>query len=102
MTLGAVPPALRQLSQTADAQRPVRLRPESFPADARLVERAGPLDLPHTSFSRVFVADDGLSARVVFEQVCGTLCAEGKIAFLTRAAPSAPWTIRSSYTFWMS
>jgi hypothetical protein len=75
---------------------------ESLPSGARLVESPGLTDIPITAFSRVFASDDGLEALVMFEHVCGTLCAEGTVAWLTRETVSAAWTIRGSFTFWIS
>ena len=100
--LAEVPLDIRQRSRSADALRTVRLRPESLPPGARLVERAGLADIPSTAFSRVFATADGLNALVVFEYVCGNLCGEGTVAWLKRETPSASWTIRRAFTFWVS
>ena len=100
--LAAVPLELRQRSRSADALRAVRLRPDSLPSGARLVESADLADVPFTALSRAFATVDGLNALVVFEHRCGNLCGEGTVAWLARETASATWTIRRTFTFWVS
>ena len=98
--LSVVPPAVRRASM--DARRPVKLRSESFAADARLVEKPTAADIPYAGFSRVFFSGDTLGALVVAELICGNVCGQGELIWLRRDSTSASWIIDLTYMFWVS
>jgi hypothetical protein len=97
-----IPPALKEISRTVDALRPVTLRAESLPDGARLVERPGPDDVPRISFSRAFVTSDGLHALAVYEYYCGNMCAESVLVWLHRTSTSGTFRILGRHLFWIS
>ena len=105
--LGAVPAPVRVATRTREAQTPVTLRPESLPPGGRLIDgfNINVFDsqtIPYSSFSRVFPSADGLGALVVFEHVCGSLCANGSLVWLRRVSTVDTWVIQAMHGLWMS
>ena len=105
--LGAVPPSVRAATRTRDAQRPVTLRTESLPSGGLLLDtfNINVFDskaIPYSSFSRVFPTADQLGALVVFEHVCGSLCANGSYIWLRRVSTVNTWVIQAVHGLWVS
>lgn len=100
--LSAVPPSVRRASRTPEGQRPVTLRTESFMTGTRSVTTATASDIPYTSFSPVFLSDDGRGALVVFSHVCGNLCAEDSVAWLRHDPIAGRWVIHATRVVMLS
>jgi len=99
-TLASVPPSIRQMARAA--VRPVTIRQESLPPGARLISTMNEPAIPYTSVSRVLATDDALGALVVLEHVCGNLCGELTVLWLTRSDTGSAWIVKALHSFWVS
>lgn len=100
-TFRMLPDAVRRGAGAPDAQKPVMLRAESLPPQAKLIDHRTRSDSPTARLSRVFFSEDQLGALVVFEQACPNHCGRGELLWLQRKTKDDKWKVHTAQLLWV-
>ena len=101
--LTMVPDPVRRAAATPEAQKPVTLRAESLPAQARLIDPKSKTrpDGAAAWLSRVFFSEDQLGALVMFAQSCVAHCGRGELLWLQRKSAADKWKVHTAHLLWI-